>query len=218
MNRFYGVEQSFNRFGEKEYKRISSETMWDDLWADSTQYEEEFIAKTGWGFSGYTNRTIHFKDMPEVIPMFGWFDLLDKTELALTNIGWTVISDRFVKAIQSTGFNNFRLIPIRVIDRSLFPDLDVNIRLFEQDRNVTNVHHRDDWFYGFQILEHISVLADDADPTKRDYRLRPDIDSLELPPFFRAKRARGDFLVSEVGRKALEDAGIRGIRFVEPFV
>ena len=218
MSHFYKVTLSFDRLEEEDRKRISSETSWDDLWTDSAQYKEEFEAKTEASFSGATSCAVNLQGLPEILPMFGWFDLLDKTELALTNIGWMVISNRFVEAIKSTGFNDFRLIPIRVIDRSLFPNLDVNIRLFEQDRNVTDVRHKDDWFYGFQILEHISVLADDARPVKRDYRLRLDIDSLELPPFFREKKSPGELLVSEVGKKALEDAGIRGIRFVEPFV
>jgi hypothetical protein len=216
----YELSMGFHRIPEEAYSRVDSDTVWSDLWTDSSQYNPEIEAKNdGWGLSDIIDKNGQMF-LPKHILFFGWFDLLDKTELPSNDLGWTIISKRFLEVVKQLGFIDYRLINLRVIDRAQFENVfdEPNIRKYEDNNAMEGLRYNDDMFYGFQVLSRASLLTDDSDRTNRmgkKVSWREDI--TELPFFFRENRFPGALLVNQEARDALEKAGIRGIQFTPAF-
>jgi hypothetical protein len=202
------------------YDRIDQDTIWNDLWTDNSLYDPEVeAANEGWGINSILNWNGEPK-LPKQIIFFGWFDLLEKTELPSNHLGWTIISKRFLGVVKQLGFTHYRLINLRIIDRAQFKNVfdEPNIRKYEDNNAAQHLRHSDDMFYGFQVLSRASLLTEDSDDTNRmgkKVTWRDDIP--ELPFFFYESRFPGVLLVNQEARDALEKAGIRGIQFSPAF-
>jgi hypothetical protein len=216
----YELSFGFNSIPEEAYSRVDSDTLWSDLWTEQNEYDSEVEeANDGWGLSSILHR-----DDPPILPkhiiFFGWFDLLDKTELPFNILGWKIISKRFLEVVKELGFTDYRLINLRVIDRAQFKNVfdELNIRKYENDDAIQHLRYSDDMFYGFQDLSRASLLTEDSDDTNRmGKRVIWRDDIAELPFFFRESRFPGALLVNQEARDALEKAGIRGIQFTPAF-
>jgi hypothetical protein len=214
----YQVTWAFNTLDEEDFKRGHPEDLWDDLWTDRIVYESKFRTANEMDIAGALNVTELLKNLPNRLIMFGWFDLLQKTELPINNLNWTIISKRFLEVVKQLEFTDYRLIPIRVVDRTPFEyPADEDILTYENDLTVQGLKYDDDLFYGFQVLSQVKLVTDETDFFENKIVWREDINPLELPFFFREPENPNPLLVNQEARDALEAAGIRGIRFIEPF-
>jgi hypothetical protein len=200
MNKLFELEVGFDYLLDEDYARLEMGELWRDLWTDEEIYDVLVRKEMNWGMRDITHRTQEPKGLPEILPMYGWFDLLKKTDYPHNNLGWTIFSKKFVEVVKRIGVSDFRLIPIRVIDRRLFPRMDIDPRFFESESNIKDMDFKDDWFFGFQFLRH------------------HDIDSQfdALPPLFIPENDPGILVVNDFGKNSFEQAGIKGIRFTEP--
>ncbi len=212
------VTWAFNTLSEEDFKRSHPEDLWDDLWTNRIVYESKFRLANEMDIAGALNAIKPLQGLPNKLIMFGWLDLLQKTELPINNLNWLIISKRFLEVVEQLGFTDYRLIPIRVIDRTPFEyPADEDIFTFENDLAVQDLKYEDDLFYGFQVLSQVKLVTNDTDFFENKVVWLEDINPLELPYFFREPENPNPLLVNQAARDALEAAGIRGIRFIEPF-
>jgi hypothetical protein len=217
-NRIYKIAKSFNALEEQDLERSHPDDVWTDLWTDRLFYNQRFREENEMDITDVLDEIELPKGLPNKIVMFGWFDLLQKTELPSNSLSWTIISKQFLEVVKQLGFTNYRLIPIRVMDRTSFDNVySAEIRSYENDANVQNSQYKDDLFYGFQVLTRVKILSDESDLWEDKIIWRDDLDQIELPPFFRSPLGSSRLLVNQEARDALEAADIRGIRFIEPF-
>jgi hypothetical protein len=217
-DKIYKVIKSFNALAEEDLERGHPEDLWTDLWTDRLMYSQELRKSNEIDIASVIDEVEVPVGLPDKIVMFGWFDLLQKTELPSNSLSWTIISKRFLDVVKQLGFTKYRLIPIRVIDHTPFEYLaDEDVRNYENDLAVQGLTYDDDLFYGFQVLTRVQLLTDDSDFFEDRVVWRDKINPLELPYFFREPKSPGRLLVNQEARDALEAASIRGIRFIEPF-
>jgi hypothetical protein len=220
QTQIYQIEKNFNALNEEDYERKHPEDVWDDLWTDRLVYDLKFREENDMDISDVLDEIELPKGLPNKIVMFGWFDLLEKTELPSNSLSWTIISKNFLEVIKQLGFTDYRLIPIRVIDRTPFDNVySAPIRSYENDTEVQNLPYNDNLFYGFQVLTRLKILNDESNLFRSERKIiwRDDLDQLDIPLFFRSPLGSSRLLVNQKARDALEAAGIRGIRFIEPF-
>jgi hypothetical protein len=221
MTLVFKLSQDLTVLSEDVYNRVHPETLWNDLWSESTSFDAKIQAENDdYSLESLLSRTDEPKGIPAKLIFFGWFDLLDKTELPVNSFGWTIISKRFLEVVKELGFTDYRLIHLRVIERAQFDNIftEPNIRKYEDDATVQGLRYDDELFYGFQVLPRVRLLTDDSDKTNRMGKKviwRDDV--AELPFFFRESRFLGSLLVNQEARDALEKAGIRGLRFTPAF-
>ncbi len=217
-NRIHQIEKSFDALDDEDYKRKHPEDVWKDLWTDRLIYESKFKEENEMDITDVLVEIEIPKGLPDKTVMFGWFDLLEKTELPSNNLHWTIISKHFLEVVKQLGFIDYRLIPIRVMDRTPFDNVySAPIRSYENDAELQNLQYDDDLFYGFQVLTRVKILSDESDLWEDKIIWRDDLDQIDLPSFFRSTLGSSRLLVNQEARDALEAAGIRGIRFIEPF-
>lgn len=207
-----------DRLPYEAYNRIDSRIeLWRDLFTDPYPYDEEFGTKNnGRSLFMRTDKTAEIRGISKYIVMFGWFDLLEFTEMPTNDFSWTIISKNFLDVVKKLGFTEYRLINLRIIERSQFNNVsDKNPRAYEDDTNVKDLIYDDEMFYGFQVLSEINLLTDDSDVLSNEITWLENIP--KIPFFFREKNHGGGLLVNQQARNSLEKAGIRGIRFTEPF-
>jgi hypothetical protein len=217
QEQIYQVTWAFDTLDEKDFERLHPEDLWNDLWTDRLLYSQDFKKLNEIDIVDVLIETDIPKGLPDKIIMFGWFDLLQKTEFPINNLHWTIISKNFLKVVKQLGFTDYRLIPIRVIDRTKFDNIySLPIRSYENDSEVENLCYDDALFYGFQVLPRVKLLTDDSDFFEDKITWRDDINPLELPCFFLEPKSPGELLVNQKARDALETAGIRGIQFTKP--
>jgi hypothetical protein len=216
-SQIYQLMHGFNALEEEDYKRKHLEDVWVDLWTDRLIYESKFKEENEMNITDVLDEIEIPKGLPEKIVMFGWLDLLQKTEFPSNSLSWSIISKRFLEVINTLGFTEYRLIPIRVIDRTPFDNVySAEIRSYENESTLHNLQYEDNFFYGFQVLPQVKILTDDSDLFENKVIWRDNIDPFDLPCFFREPKSPGKLLVNQKARDALEVAGIGGIRFIEP--
>jgi hypothetical protein len=214
----YELSIDFFRISEEEHSRIDPEDIWEDLWTDVRQYDSDFkILNDGWSVTEILSigDLIEKPIVPDPLVMFGWFDLLKKTELATNSAHWKIVSNRLLHVMKELNVHP-KLHRIRVIERSQFDNVYGEIiRQYENDKAITHLKYSDDSFYGIQ-LEEFSVINDNWDIWDKE-NIPWKTMTVQLPPFFVDPKSPGQILVTSEGRTALELAGIRGVRFLEPF-
>jgi hypothetical protein len=217
QTQIHQVTWAFDTLDEEDFKRSHPEDLWNDLWTDRLLYSQDFKKLNEIDIVDVLIETEIPKGLPDKMIMFGWFDLLQKTELPINNLHWTIISKNFLEVVKQLGFTDYRLIPIRVIDRTPFDNVySAPIRSYENDSEIQNLQYSDNLFYGFQVLTRVKLLTDDSDFFEDKITWRDDINPLELPYFFLEPKSPGELLVNQKARDALEAAGIRGIQFTKP--
>jgi hypothetical protein len=216
-NQVFKLQRSLESLPYEAYSRNPESDLWRDLDTDPRPYSLIFESTQGQHFlNGVTNYVDEVKDLPKNIVMFGWFDLLQLTEMPNNDFAWTIISKRFLDVVKGLKFNDYRLINIRILERSQFDNVESkNPRDYEDDKIVKNLIYDDEMFYGFQVLPRIPLLTDDSDIRTNKIFWREDI--TQLPHFFLDGKFTGQLMVNQEARDALEKAGIRGIEFLSAF-
>jgi hypothetical protein len=216
--KLYELSVAFDRISDEEYARVNSDEVWRDLWTNINQYDSDFKSlNDDWSVAGILSLGDLLSNpvLPEPIVMFGWFDLLNKTELPTNSVRWTIVSKRLLN-LMCQFVSQPKIHQVRVLDRAQFSNVySEKIRQYENDELISQIHHLDDWFYGIE-LEEFSVI--DSDWNSEDTKNIPWKPLTVSPPaFFVDPKSPGQILVTSEGRTAVETAGIRGIRFIPPF-
>jgi hypothetical protein len=216
--KLYKISRDFNSLSDEDYNRKYSEDTWDDLWTDIDQYDIEvkklnnnFSIQSIYNRQGWLDNPI----LPNTIVVFGWFDLLEKTEFPKNNLSWMIFSKRIIDLIYSLGVKP-KLHSIRILERAQFRNIySENVRKYEIIEYSENLTFRDDWFYGVQFPT-FSVTSDDWNALDtKNIKWR---ELTEAPPaFFVDPKSPGELLITSEARDALEKAEIRGLRFTPPF-
>jgi hypothetical protein len=216
----FELSQSFSAVPEEAYRRNHPDALWNDLWSDNRPYDDEVeAANDDYSIGSLLARIENPKGLPTQMVFFGWFDLLQNTELPSNRFNWTIISKRFLDVVKQIGFIDYRLVNLRVIERSQFENVfNENPRKYENDTALNGLHYDDEMFYGFQVLPRVSLLTENSDKTNHMGKKVIWCDDInEIPFFFRESRFPGALLVNQEARDALEKAGIRGLQFTPAF-
>jgi hypothetical protein len=160
-------------------------------------------------------------EVPEPVDWVGFLDKrLHQTDYLYNDLSWPLISKRMLYVLRSVGDFPHKIITTRIYDfgfqnqgRDRFLDHQIPLKgEFNED------------YVGLQLLEYI----DGIDYEQSEFRPRlkpnrlPQITNLVLkvpvngfPPIFRLNRAdqRSTLFVSSTAKEALEEAGIKGLRF-----
>lgn len=148
------------------------------------------------------------------------FEVTRQSDYPCNDVNWPIMSPRMLEVLRGVGDFPHRLVPVRFVDR----------RTRESARYLPDGSMRpavvDDRFAAVQLTEHIDVVDWGRSLFERD-QIGPGIvfysfDKLVLcdptgglPPLFRIPAHNGLLLVSAEARRALENAGIRGVVFDE---
>lgn len=154
--------------------------------------------------------------VPEPILFEADFKVTQYSDFPCNDVNWPLMSPRMLEVLSEVGDFSHRLIPVRLVNR----------RAQGPARYLSDGSLRpeavDDRFMAVQLTEHIEVV-DWASSEFRRSQINPSsvyFDKLVLvappggfPPLFRIPADVRWLLVSTEARRALETAGIRGIRF-----
>ncbi len=212
------IARNLDALPDEAFSRMHPDNVWVDLWTNRDTYEKYIKTFIPDGSASYDFKDFEkINSRPKVIPMFGWFDLLPLTEMPANYLRWVVISSRILECIKNFSEVRYKTYPIRVLDRSQYEDVySQNVRNYEGEIPST-LNYRDDWFLAIELSDEISLLDPESDllesPTKRIWR--EDAAQIPLPAFF-TEKMHGGIFVSAEGKKALEDAEIKGIEFIDP--
>lgn len=155
--------------------------------------------------------------VPEPILFEANFKVTRKSDYPCNDVNWPIMSPRMIDTLRKIGDFPHRLVPVRFIDRSVqgparyLPDGSLRPEVV------------DDRFAVVQLTEHLDVV-DWERSTFRRSRVDPEglifftklvlvSPASGLPPLFRIPHNNGMLLVSAEARRALEAAGIRGVKF-----
>lgn len=147
------------------------------------------------------------------------FQVTQQSDFPCNDVDWPIMSSRMIEILRTVGDFPHRLVPVRLIDRSV----QGPARYLSDGR--LRLEAVDDRFAAVQLIEHLDVVDWERSVFERD-QIGPSIvlysfDKLilleppgGLPPLFRVPAQKGLLLVSADARRALEEAGIRGITFM----
>jgi hypothetical protein len=148
----------------------------------------------------------------------GYESSLSDTDYPYCSVSWPIMSKRMLNVLLSVKDFPHRTWNVPFVG---FPDNAPEGLLIQDLRD--GVHH-DNEFFAVQLLEQLDIF-DWENSVYRMHSIFPDeIDRIRklvlkvpeegLPPIFRLKVLSGQLYVSPEGRAALEEANIKGVRFV----
>lgn len=163
-------------------------------------------------------RTVRLQ-VPEPVLFEANFEVTRHSDYPCNDVNWPIMSPRMLDVLRNVGDFPHRHIPVRLLNR----------RVREQARHLPDGSYRpevvDDRFAAIQLTEHLDVVDWErsifetsklGDAVLYDFRkivIRETAGG--LPPLFRIPSQMGLLLVSADARRALEAAGLRGIKFME---
>jgi hypothetical protein len=162
----------------------------------------------------------------EPVNMLGHLDRLTyQTELLYVDIEFDpILSKRMLYVLRSVGEFPHKAIPVHIYDESLYSDANrERIKHFLGREDIGSEYCNRD-FVALQLLEHTDAIDRELteyipDPDNPDWP--PDLKRLVLkepssgfPPMFRVQGERFPLYVSPSAKQALEEAGIRGLKFI----
>ncbi len=157
--------------------------------------------------------------VPDPVLFEANFKVTRQSDYPCNDVNWPLMSPRMIEVLRSVGDFPHRLVPVRLVDHKVrraaryVPDGSLRPEVM------------DDRFAAVQLTEHIDVVDWERSVFERD-QIGPGIvfhsfDKLILrepsggfPPLFRIPASKGLLLVSARARRALEAAGIVGIKFL----
>ena len=154
--------------------------------------------------------------VPEPILFEANFKFTRQRDFPCNDVSWPLMSPRMIEVLRGVGDFPHRLIPVRFVDQRARG----NMRYLPDGSLRPEVV--DDRFAAVQLTEHIDVV-DWERSTFKPSRINPksgyfiQLTLVEpaggLPPLFRVPSDVSMLLVSAEARRALEGAGIVGIKF-----
>jgi hypothetical protein len=157
-----------------------------------------------------------YREVPRPVLFEANFSVTRQSDYPCNDGNWPIMSPRMLAVLRGLGDFPHRLIPVRLVDR----------RASGAARNLPDGSLRpeviDDRFAAVQLTEHIDVV-DWERSTFKPGRINPKSGYFTklvlrepaggLPPLFRIASDASMLLVSAEARRALEEAGIKGIIF-----
>lgn len=146
------------------------------------------------------------------------FRITRRCDYPCNDVNWPIMSRRMLETLRNVGEFPHRLVPVRLVDRSVQGPARYCADGTPRPELV------DDRFAAVQLIEHIDVVDWERSVFDR-YEIGPGIvfysfDKLVLrlpagglPPLFRISANEGMLLVSAEARGALESTGIVGVKF-----
>lgn len=154
--------------------------------------------------------------VPEPVLFEANFEVTKQSDYPCNDVNWPLMSPRMIEVLRGVGDFPHRLIPVRFVEQGARGD----VRYLPDGSLRPGVI--DDRFAAVQLTEHMDVV-DWTRSTFRPSRINPKsgffgkLVLLEptggLPALFRVPSSVSLLLVSARARRALEDAGIRGVVF-----
>ena len=155
-------------------------------------------------------------EVPEPVLFEANFKVTRKSDYPCSDVNWPLMSPRMIDVLRGVGDFPHRLVPVRFVDQ----------RARGATRHLPDGSLRpevvDDRFAAVQLTEHIDVV-DWERSTFKPSRINPKrgyfnrLTLVEpaggLPPLFRILSSVSLLLVSAEARRALEAAGIVGVKF-----
>jgi hypothetical protein len=161
-------------------------------------------------------------EVPEPVDWLGFLERLHQTDFLQNDLRWPLISKRMLYVLRSVGDFPHKTIDTRIYDFS-FQDQGRNN---DEGNKTPPAGEFNEDYVGLQLLKHVDGIDPDSCEYEDDYPgiLPPSLISWRLkepaggfPPVFRLNRAGEDLIlfVSPTAKAALEEAGIKGLRFTE---
>lgn len=189
---------------------------WDDDHLDGEDYDAEVVRFPGWEQVAGWQSTRDIQT-PDSIYFLANFDTLARTDYPANNVSWPIMSRRMLETLLSLGDVRRRVVPVVMLDKSLPP----RKRLGPAGEPRPGAAHLD--YSVVQLLEH----GDYFDWDRSEYQPSPysegrvsQISRLVFkvppggfPPIFRLAAKINYLFVSAPAKRALEEAGIRGVEF-----
>jgi hypothetical protein len=162
-------------------------------------------------------------EVPEPVDWVGFLDRLYHTDYLYNNLRWPLISKQMLYVLRSVGNFPHKTIATRIYD---FGFQNQGSDRFLNHHVPPGGEFNED-YVGLQLLEHVDGIDPDSCVYEDDYPgiLPPSLISWTLkepiggfPPIFRLKSDGGEevyLFVSPATKEALEEAGIKGLRFTE---
>jgi hypothetical protein len=162
-------------------------------------------------------RTVRLQ-VPEPVLFEANFEVTRQSDYPCNDVNWPIMSPRMLDVLRGVGDFPHRRIPVRLVNR----------RVRGQARYLSDGSFRpevvDDRFAAVQLTEHLDVVDWEKsvfETSKLGAAVLYDFGKIVirepaggLPPLFRIPSQMSLLLVSSDARGALEDAGIRGIKFM----
>ncbi len=155
--------------------------------------------------------------VPEPVQFEGDFKVTRQSDYPCNDVNWPLMSPRMLEVLRGVGDFPHRLIPARLVDRST-----AGSRRYLPDGSL-RPEVVCDRFAAIQLTEHIDVVDWNRSTFTRR-RSNPNgawFDKLVLqeptgglPPLFRIAADASLLLISSEARRAIEDAGIHGVKFM----
>jgi hypothetical protein len=161
----------------------------------------------------------------EPVNLLGHLDRLSQqTELLHVNINFDpIISKRMLYLLRSVGNFPHKVIPINIYDENLYYDANQGRIIHFLGREDIGSEYCNRDFVALQLLEHTDVIDRNlseykprSNPQRSPYisRLVLQVPLEELPPVFRVQGYDFPLFISPSAKQALEEAGIRGLKFI----
>jgi hypothetical protein len=161
-------------------------------------------------------------EVPEPVDWLGFSERLHQTDFLRNDLRWPLISKRMLYVLRSVRDFPHRTIATRIYD---FGFQDQGRNNDEGNKTPPAGEFNED-YVGLQLLEHIDGIDPDSCEYEDNYPgvLPPSLISWTMkepiggfPPIFRLNKAgkRIYLFVSPAGKEALEEAGIKGLRFTK---
>jgi hypothetical protein len=170
-------------------------------------------------FDGWANTTglidTRALKLPPQIYFEGNFVTLRTIDYPISNVSWPVMSKRMLDTLFSVGEFGYRAIPLIMLDDTVTDKFDVagkprpGVANYEFSA-VQLTHHIDafDW----ERSEYVQNELFNGDEVFMAKKLV--LKDVQLPPLFRLSALPGPLMVNAAARAALENAGIKGVRFI----
>lgn len=152
-------------------------------------------------------------DLPERIYFEANIETLKAIDYPFNDVGWPIMSERMRAALLAVGSFQHRIFPVMMLDDTVEPKFDA------EGEPLPEVVVRG--FAAVQLTEYCDAFDWDRSEYVRNeifegQILKADklvLKNVALPPLFRLSALPRRLLVSAAGRRALEVAGIGGVKF-----
>ncbi len=156
--------------------------------------------------------------VPEPVVFEANFKVTQHSDYPCNDVNWPLMSPRMLEVLRGVGDFPHRLIPVRLVNRRArgparhLPDGSLRSEVV------------DDRFAAVQLTEHIDVVDWEVsvfEKSKLGAAVLYDFDKIMVrepiggfPPLFRIPSQASLLLISSEARRAIEDAGIHGVKFM----
>jgi hypothetical protein len=152
----------------------------------------------------------------EPLHFLGWPKRLPKTDFPRNSPGLPLMSKRMLEVLCSVGDFPHKAISTRIFDYDLEREIETYLTQEDLDPELCNEN-----YVAVQLLEHSNVADLERSTFRTDIAINPPlIEELVLkepaqgfPPLFRVERDPIHLFVSPTAKSALEEAGIKDIRY-----